>query len=144
VPGGPRGSRSSGIQAFLQTDRVAHALRESFVAAYIYVNDRPIIAVDPSGLWCLIHNSSGCRLGGSGNTRLLADVSDYDLDPVFSMDGTQVLFNTSPNGFAQLHVVPSDGGSSQAISDVPDGWATFPAWSPDGDVIAYSCGRPFL
>jgi WD40-like Beta Propeller Repeat len=66
----------------------------------------------------------------SGNTRLLADVSDYDLDPVFSMDGTQVLFDTSPNGFAQLHVVPSDGGSSRAISDVPDGWATFPAWSP--------------
>lgn len=66
----------------------------------------------------------------SGNTRVLADVSDYDLDPVFSMDGTQVLFDTSPNGFAQLHVVSSDGGSSQAISDVPDGWANVPRVVP--------------
>jgi TolB protein len=78
----------------------------------------------------------------TGDRRLLADVSDYDLDPVFSMDGTYVLFDTSPNGFAQLHLVPSGGGTSQAISDVPDGWATFPSWSPDGDVIVYSCGRP--
>jgi TolB protein len=78
----------------------------------------------------------------SGDGRLLADVSEYDLDPVFSVDGTQVLFETSPNGFAQLHLVPSGGGRSQPISDVRDGWATFPSWSPDGDVIVYSCGRP--
>ena len=78
----------------------------------------------------------------SGNTHLLADVSDYDLDPVFSMDGTHVLFETSPNGFAQLHLVPSGGGTSQPISDVRDGWATFPSWSPDGEEIVYSCGRP--
>jgi len=78
----------------------------------------------------------------TGDRRLLADVSDYDLDPVFSRDGIQVLFETSPNGFAQLHLVPSAGGKSQPISDVRDGWATFPSWSPDGDVIVYSCGRP--
>ena len=78
----------------------------------------------------------------TGDRRLLADVSDYDLDPVFSRDGIHVLFETSPNGFAQLHLVPSAGGKSQPISDVRDGWATFPSWSPDGDVIVYSCGRP--
>jgi TolB protein len=79
----------------------------------------------------------------NGDERLLADVSDYDLDPVFSQDGTHVLFETSPNGFAQLHLVPSAGGTrSRAISDVGDGWATFPSWSPEGDMIVYSCGRP--
>ena len=78
----------------------------------------------------------------TGDRRLLADVSDYDLDPVFSRDGIHVLFETSPNGFAQLHLVPSAGGKSQPISDARDGWATFPSWSPDGDVIVYSCGRP--
>jgi TolB protein len=78
----------------------------------------------------------------TGDRRLLADVSDYDLDPVFSRDGIHVLFETSPNGFAQLHLVPSVGGKSQPISDVRDGWATFPSWSPEGDVIVYSCGRP--
>lgn len=74
--------------------------------------------------------------------RLLANVSEYDLDPVFSPDGSQVLFDTSPNGYPQLHLVPSDGGEIRPISKVVDGWATFPAWAPDGKTIVYSCGRP--
>jgi TolB protein len=72
----------------------------------------------------------------------LVDVSDYDLDPAFSPDGSQVLFDSSPDDFPQLHLVPADGGDVEPISEVLDGWATFPAWSPDGDMIVYSCGRP--
>jgi TolB protein len=51
--------------------------------------------------------------------RVLADASQYDLDPAVSPDGRAVVFESSPGGYAQLHLVPSDGGT-----------------------IVYSCGRP--
>jgi TolB protein len=70
-----------------------------------------------------------------GRSRLLVDASRFDLDPAFSPEGTQVLFAGSPNGYAQLHVVPVVGGDIEPISEVPDGWATYPAWSPDGSTI---------
>jgi TolB protein len=75
-------------------------------------------------------------------SRLLADVSEYDLDPAFAPDGERLVFETSPNQYAQLHLVSLDGSGVEAISEVLDGWATFPAWSPRGDRIVYSCGRP--
>lgn len=74
--------------------------------------------------------------------RTLVDASDYDLDPAFSPDGQQIVFDTSPNGYPQLHLVPSAGGEIEPISKVLDGWATFPAWSPSGDEVVYSCGHP--
>lgn len=81
-------------------------------------------------------------VSGGGAPHVLADLSEYDLDPAVSPDGRRVVFDSSPDGFAQLHLVPTEGGTPVALSDVGDGWATFPAWSPDGKRIVYSCGRP--
>jgi len=77
-----------------------------------------------------------------GAVRTLVDASDYDLDPAFSPDGRQIVFDTSPNAYPQLHLVSSEGGETEPISEVLDGWATFPAWSPSGDEVVYSCGHP--
>jgi Tol biopolymer transport system component len=68
----------------------------------------------------------------SRRTRLLVSASQYDVDPAFSPDGSEILFETSPDGYAQLHLVPFRGGDIEPISEVVDGWATFPAWAPDG------------
>jgi Tol biopolymer transport system component len=77
-----------------------------------------------------------------GTARRIVDVSDHDLDPVYSPDGQLLLFESSPNGFAQLHLASADGDDVRPISEVLDGWATFPAWSPSGDRVVYSCGHP--
>ena len=43
---------------------------------HIYVGSRPVDAVDPLGLWCLIHNSSGGCLGGG----VVRDTGDFFWD----------------------------------------------------------------
>jgi RHS repeat-associated protein len=48
---------------FLQLDPVNSPAEIPFSSAYAYVRGRPTVATDPSGLWCLIHNSDGGCLG---------------------------------------------------------------------------------
>jgi RHS repeat-associated protein len=49
---------------FLQRDPFDGTIRDSYVGTYVYSRNQPTVAVDPSGLWCLIHNSDGGCLGG--------------------------------------------------------------------------------
>ncbi len=80
-------------------------------------------------------------LADSDSVEILADLSEFDYDPAVGADGT-VLFSSSPNGFAQLHTTTLAGDAAQPLSELTHGWATYPAWSPDGDEIVYACGRP--
>ncbi|MGH3690504.1 MAG: RHS repeat-associated core domain-containing protein [Microbacterium sp.] len=48
---------------FLTQDPIGFAGGEANL--YACVQNRPTTATDPTGLWCLIHNSSGGCLGGS-------------------------------------------------------------------------------
>lgn len=46
---------------FLQLEPLAPTLSTPHAGTYLHVQDRPTIASNPSGLWCLIHNSNeGC------------------------------------------------------------------------------------
>jgi len=54
-----------GTGRFLEQDPLVGPRVEPFSSQYVYVRDRATVATDPSGLWCLIHNSSGGCLGGS-------------------------------------------------------------------------------
>lgn len=49
---------------FLQRDPVDGPIRDPYVATYVYAKNRATVAVDPSGLWCIIYNSNGSCLGG--------------------------------------------------------------------------------
>ncbi len=59
----------------------------------------------------------------------------------FSQDGTRILFadgRTSPGG--ALWVVAPDGADLKQIWNEYAGFASFPAWSPDGERIIFSLG----
>jgi len=47
----------------MQVDPLGGLMSAPRNAAYVYTMDRPTVATDPSGLWCLIHNSEGGCLG---------------------------------------------------------------------------------
>lgn len=59
------------------------------------------------------------------------------VNPVWSPDGTRVLFDTQSDGSPSLYIVRADGSGLLDLGDGLDG-DTFPlAWSPDGERVAF-------
>jgi hypothetical protein len=57
--------------------------------------------------------------------------------PVFSADGSQLVFTRTVNGASQLFTAGADGGDITQVTDDPDN-NTDPTWDPAGGRIAYS------
>lgn len=51
---------------FLQRDPLAAPLTDPYTASYLYVGNRPTVATDPSGLFCVFGKSSNGSCRGSG------------------------------------------------------------------------------
>jgi RHS repeat-associated protein len=51
---------------FLQTDPIAPSSFDPYVASYVYVNNRPSLFVDPTGMFCVLGSNpdGSCRGGG--------------------------------------------------------------------------------
>jgi hypothetical protein len=75
---------------------------------------------------------------GSGQTRLTNDTAAYQF-PVWSPEGTRILFMACVFGNASLYVMNSDGSSQKRLggSYTCDARNERPAWSPTGQQIAF-------
>lgn len=73
---------------------------------------------------------------GSGQTPLTSGV-DNNYDPVWSPDGTKIVFTSERDGDPEIFVMKADGSSQTQLTfnNVVD---DLPAWSPDGTKIAFS------
>ncbi len=92
-------------------------------------------ASDRSGNWEIY-----VMEGDESSLRRLTDNPAEDSFPVWSPDGSQILFHSNRNGNFDIFVMNSDGsGLRQLTSDARAD--TFPSWSPDGTQIVFQSKR---
>jgi Tol biopolymer transport system component len=82
-----------------------------------------------------------------GTSRAIVTGGDFDLDPVWSVDGTRMVFRRVVDGADVLFVAKADGGSVRRIT--PEGLTNVQSYeiSPDGTsvaIVASIKGRPSL
>src|SRR5690606_9579891 len=72
-----------------------------------------------------------------GKITPLATSKGSDYDPIFSPDGSTIVFVSTRNGGSRLFLMDADGGRERAL-DLGKGYLDDPVFSPDGEWIAYT------
>jgi TolB protein len=76
----------------------------------------------------------------SKTTTRLTDTPAIDTAPSYSPNGTRICFESDRAGIPEIYVMPANGGPAQRIG-AGTSYRT-PVWSPLGDTIAFTQGRP--
>jgi Tol biopolymer transport system component len=77
-----------------------------------------------------------------GPLRLLTEAAnDRDVEPYWSSDGTDLLFQSDHTDDNEIWTMRADGTGLQDLSQAPEASDREPAWSPDKTKIAFSSNR---
>lgn len=77
---------------------------------------------------------------GTGTAERLTDSPGDDRAPVYSPDGSQILFDSTRDGNTEIYVMDADGGNQRRLTDDPsEDWGA--TWSRDGALIAFNSFR---
>jgi Tol biopolymer transport system component len=95
-----------------------------FSGQIVYANENDIFVMDLA----------------DASVRRLTDDPEWDFDPAWSSDGTQIVFRSHRDGNEEIYVMDADGSNQRNLSRNPAGdWS--PVWSPDGTRIAFFSER---
>lgn len=76
----------------------------------------------------------------SGGTQTDAGFLSGNEEPVFSPDGTKILFDSNRTGKSQIYTMNTDGSNQKQLT-VSNGNDRYPVWSPDGKMIAFASDK---
>ena len=71
---------------------------------------------------------------GGAATRLTSDIA-WQMQPVFSPDGSQIAFTSDQGGGDNIWVMDADGSNQRAVTTETFRLLNSPAWSPNGEFI---------
>lgn len=75
-----------------------------------------------------------------GDPERLTDSPGDDRAPVYSPDGTRIVFDSTRDGNTEIYVMDADGSNQRRVTDDPgEDWGA--SWSPDGQQIAFNSSR---
>ncbi|MEM8859117.1 MAG: hypothetical protein AAGD96_12395 [Chloroflexota bacterium] len=79
--------------------------------------------------------------GTGGETRLTGEGDGINLNPIFSPDGTKLVFSSNRDGNYEIYVMNVDGSDVERLTYRLNTIDRHPSWSPDGSRIAFLSGE---
>lgn len=77
---------------------------------------------------------------GGGKPQRLTDSAGDDRAPVYSPDGSRIVFDSTRDGNTEIYVMNADGSQQRRLTnDDGEDWGA--SWSPDGRQIAFNSSR---